>query len=136
MRNLKRSLTLLLASLTLISSLAFASGSALAWNPFHKVCTEENGVNVQTSTVCNTSSKDPITGAEKQGILIKAANIISVVVGVAGTIFIIIAGIQMITSTGDPQKVSRARDTIIYVAVGIVVTLMGQVIIRFVINKL
>src|SRR5580704_12505801 len=47
------------------------------------------------------------------GILVKAANLLSIVAGIASVIIIIIAGIQFALSSGDSQRVNKAKDAII-----------------------
>lgn len=77
---------------------------------------------------------NPLFGPD--GILTKAVQIISLVVGIAAVIVIIIAGIRFMTSSGDPQKVSSARNAIIYAAVGVAVASAAQFIVAFVLSKL
>lgn len=65
--------------------------------------------------------------------------IIQIVFGVIGAfavIIIIVAGIQFITSNGDPQGVARARQAIIYAAVGLAVAVSAEAIVTFVLGKL
>lgn len=47
-------------------------------------------------------------------------------------VVIIIAGIRFITSRGDPQKVSSAKNTIIYAVVGIILAALTTSIVRLV----
>ena len=54
-----------------------------------------------------------------------------VVVGVS-IIVIIIAGINFITSQGDPQKTKNARNTVIYAIVGIIIAALATSIIRLI----
>lgn len=64
---------------------------------------------------------------------------LQIVFGVLGGIavlIIIIAGIKLLTSRGDPQAVGRARDTIIYAAIGLAVALTAFSIVTFVVTKL
>ena len=46
-------------------------------------------------------------------------------------IFIVIAGFQFVTAQGDPEKVKKARDMILYAIIGIVVALLARGIIYF-----
>ena len=62
-------------------------------------------------------------------------NVLSFVVGVAAVIMIIINGLRFVTSSGDPAKVSSARDGILYAVVGLVVVLLSQTVVKFVVNK-
>lgn len=67
---------------------------------------------------------------------VKAAiDILSVVVGVIAVIMIIIGGLKYVTSNGDSNQISSAKNTIIYALIGLVVVAIAQAIVRFVLNK-
>ena len=64
--------------------------------------------------------------------------IISSVVGVLGivaVIVIIIGGIQYMISAGDANKVKKAKDTILYGIIGLIVVILAWAIVNFVINN-
>ena len=66
-------------------------------------------------------------------------NIISGVIAVAGiiaVIFIIIGGINYMISTGDAGKVKKARDTVLYAAIGLVICILAFAIVNFVVRNL
>ena len=65
-----------------------------------------------------------------------AINILSVVDGIASVIMIILAGFKFVTSSGAPEKVSSARNTILYAVVGLVIVALAQIIVFFVLNQL
>lgn len=57
------------------------------------------------------------------------------VIGVAGVvalIFVVIGGISYMTSAGDPGKTKRAKDTILYSLIGLVIVALSFVITAFV----
>jgi cytochrome bd-type quinol oxidase subunit 2 len=56
--------------------------------------------------------------------------------GVAAMFVIILAGIQFITSQGDPEKAKKARSTIIYAVIGLVICVSSFTIVRFVLGRL
>lgn len=62
-------------------------------------------------------------------------NILTIIVGVIAVIMIIIGGLRYITSGGDSNKVSSAKNTILYAIIGLVIVALAQVIVRFVLNK-
>ena len=66
-------------------------------------------------------------------------NILQIVFGTMGaiaTIIIIIAGIKFMTSQGNPDNLTKARNTIIYAAVGLAVSLGALTIVTFVVGRL
>ena len=65
-------------------------------------------------------------------------SILNVVFGILGAIsflVITIAGVQFVASGGNPDKVAKARATILYALVGLVVAVFAAVIVNFVIGK-
>jgi len=65
--------------------------------------------------------------------------VLQIVFGVAGALsllFVILAGLSFITSQGDPQAVARARSTIIYALIGLIIAISAEVIVTFVLNSL
>lgn len=66
-------------------------------------------------------------------------NILQIVFGTMGAIaliIIIIAGIKFMTSQGNPDNLTKARNTIIYAAVGLAVSLGALTIVTFVVGRL
>ncbi len=64
-------------------------------------------------------------------------NILNAVIGIVGLVAVatmIIGGILFLTSQGDTAKVTRARHTILYGVVGLVVALLAFAIVNFVIG--
>ena len=65
--------------------------------------------------------------------LIRAViNILSVIVGIAAVIVIIISGLKYVTSGGDSNGISSAKNTLIYALVGLAVAALAQVLVHFV----
>ncbi len=67
------------------------------------------------------------------------SNVLAVVFAVLGgiaVIMIIIGAIQFVTSQGDSQSVAKARQTIIYAFVGLVVAISAEVIVYFLLRRL
>ena len=64
--------------------------------------------------------------------------IINVVLGVIGLVsvaMIIIGGIQYATSAGDPQKANKAKSTILFAVIGLIVSLLAFAIVNFVLTS-
>jgi hypothetical protein len=55
--------------------------------------------------------------------------------GLLALIFLLVGGSRYLTSTGDPQRIQQAKNTVLYSIVGLVVVLLAQAIISFVIAK-
>ncbi len=67
-----------------------------------------------------------------QGIL----NAVFTIIGVVSVIMIILGGISYATSQGDPGKVKKGKDTILYGIIGLVVALLAFAIVNFVLGAL
>lgn len=87
---------------------------------------------------CNLPAEETAADGSKKDMIWYIKTIINVVLGMVGIIavvVIIIGGISFITSQGDPGKVTKARNTILYGAVGVVVALLAFAIVNFVLNS-
>ena len=66
-------------------------------------------------------------------------NIINAVIGVLGLVCVvvmIIGGVNYMTSSGDTGKVKKAKDTILYGVIGLVVCVLAFAIVNFVIKNI
>lgn len=116
-------------ALPAVASAQFDTGNCLAQGTngdFNSI-----GNNNCTGNTATSGSSDKISGLVKTII-----NIFSIVVGVVSVIMIIIAGLRYVTSGGDSNNVSGAKNTIIYAIVGLVIVALAQFIVQFVLNKL
>ena len=59
-----------------------------------------------------------------------------VLVGVLGVVAVVYGGVQYIMSQGDPGKVKKAKDALLYGIIGIFVALAAFAITQFVLNAL
>lgn len=62
-------------------------------------------------------------------------NLLSVVIGFVAVVMIIIGGFRYITSGGSSEKVSGAKNTILYGIIGLVIVALAQIIVQFVLSK-
>ncbi|MBQ2672901.1 hypothetical protein IJG01_02950 [Candidatus Saccharibacteria bacterium] len=58
------------------------------------------------------------------------------VLGIVAVIVIILGGVQYMTSTGESGKVKKAKDTILYGIIGLVVCVLAFAIVNFVIANI
>lgn len=97
--------------------------------------------------VCNGTSapsvcKDDTAGSKTNpifgpgSILSEVIGILSLIVGIAAVIGIIVSGLMMITANGDAGSISNARRSILYCLVGLVIAAIAQILVAFVLNKL
>jgi hypothetical protein len=62
-------------------------------------------------------------------------NVLSMIIGIAAVLVIVIAGFRYVTSAGDSGRVTSAKNALVYAVVGLVVAALAQVIVRFVLTK-
>ena len=124
----------ILFAITLLFAVFFAGlQPARAYDVFDSsVCSTSEAK--KQSAVCNSPNNDPISG--DNGLIIKIANIISVIAGGAAVIIIIYGSIKFIVSAGDSAKVKSARDTVLYALIGIAVIVLSRTLVIFVVKKL
>jgi len=58
------------------------------------------------------------------------------VLGAVALIYILIGAFNFVTSQGDPQGTTKARNTIIYAVIGLVIAVSAEAIVDFVLGKL
>ncbi len=85
--------------------------------------------------------KDKITGGLPGGtdttvVQTNIVNFILYVVGILAVVMVIVAGVQMTTSAGDPGAVKKAKMTMMYAIVGLVIAVLAYAIVNFVIGRL
>ena len=90
------------------------------------------GANLDVNdTDCDASGADTTVN----DLLTDVINIFSLIVGVVSVIMIIIGGLRYITSGGDSNNVSAAKNTILYAIVGLVIVALAQLVVRFVLSR-
>lgn len=74
--------------------------------------------------------------ASRVGKTIKTAlRIMQVIAGVLAVFYLVSAGLKFITSSGSSEGVKSARSTILYTAIGILIIMLSEAIIRFVLKR-
>ncbi len=79
-----------------------------------------------------SSSSTP--GKTLDDTIAEVINILSSAVGVVAVVMIILGGFRYITSGGDSNKVTSAKNTLLYAVIGLVVVALAQVIVRLVLH--
>ncbi|HUD06034.1 MAG TPA: pilin [Candidatus Saccharimonadales bacterium] len=87
---------------------------------------------VTTTQLYNPFPKVPADSTTISNIL----NLIFTIVGAVAFLFVILGGFKYVVSGGDPQSTAKAKNTIIYAAVGLIITLVASLIVNFVFGNL
>jgi hypothetical protein len=114
------------------ASLSAQAGS----NIVGTVCNGNN--NTGSSAVCTDTNKangnptaNPVIDRFQ-----KITLIVAYVAGAAAVLMILAGSIKYITSAGDSNKISSAKNTIIYALIGVIVIVLAASIIEFVVTKI
>ncbi len=66
--------------------------------------------------------------------LLTIVNYVLGVIGAISVVVIMLAAVQYVTSQGDPAKIVKARNTIVYAAIGMVIAGSAFIIVNFVLG--
>lgn len=80
--------------------------------------------------------KSDLNNNNLMGTLNQIINVIIGVIGFIAVIVIILGGVEYTTSAGDSGKVKKAKDTIMYGIIGLVIALLAYSIVNFVLSSL
>ncbi len=75
------------------------------------------------------------TGATASGAIAIILNSVYIVIGITAVIFIILGGVGYATSQGDSNKLTKAKNTIIYAVIGLIVAIAAFAITNFILNQ-
>ncbi|MBQ9018115.1 hypothetical protein IJ118_03610 [Candidatus Saccharibacteria bacterium] len=76
------------------------------------------------------------SGDELVGNVTNIINGIIAALGIVAVVIIIIGGVSYMTSSGDASKVKKAKDTILYGVIGLVICILAFAIVNFVIKNI
>ena len=124
-----KELALLIATLTVVAVPVAVPSMVAADTVTDSLC--QGVTSVTGGGGCSAQSDN--SGLNK--ILTLVINIFSFIVGFVAVLMIIIGGFKYITSGGDSNNISSAKNTLIYALVGLVIVVLAQVLVRFVINR-
>lgn len=130
---MKTKLVNIIASAAVLLGIVILPGTAVAQVDPNSA----KGAVCSGAAVAGNACGDANAGANTiNNIIATVINILSVLVGVVSVIFIIIGGFKYVTSNGDSNAMTSARQTILYAIAGLVIVFMAQIIVQFVLNRI
>ena len=81
--------------------------------------------------LCKTNTVD-LT----QGIIKQVINILLTVAGIIAVLMVVIGGIRYVTSDGDSNRASQAKNTILYALIGLIVAVSSYAIVNFILDRI
>ena len=76
------------------------------------------------------------SGVELGSMVSKITSAIFLVLGIVAVFVIILGGFNMMTSSGDPGKVKKGKDTILWGIIGLIIAILSYAIVSFVLKQL
>lgn len=127
----------IMASLAAVALMAFGVVGVLA--PEQAMAAEttvqSQGANNAASYIQSGGSANNQNTTDLMGVVKTIINVIIGVVGLVAVVMVIIGGIGFTTSQGDANKVTKARNTLLYGIVGLVVAILAFAIVNFVLSN-
>ncbi len=98
-------------------------------------CRDGSAGSASDSAVCQTPTDTDLLAGE-DNLISTIANLVAAVGGIIAVVMVMYNGLQLIMSSGDSAKVTKARTGLIYTAVGIVVLVLARTIVYFIQSRL
>lgn len=133
MRILKKITTFLIVPIIMLSLNSMAIGVTHAID--QQTAQSDVCAGIGTATGTGNGSCSGGGGSSVGSIIATVINILSLIVGAAAVIMVIIGGLRYIISSGDSNASNSARNTIIYALVGLAIASLAQVLVHFVLYK-
>lgn len=109
-----------------------ASGGGLGSAPSINACDSLKDKVAREAAGCDSNaSKNQIAN-----IVVNVLNAIIAISGLVAVVFIVVGGVGYMTSTGDPARIKKAKDTILYACVGLVVCVLAFAIVNWTISAI
>lgn len=131
-RIIKNTIAVLALASAMLVPAVIPAGLVSAADIKNNLCT---GAEIGVPGANDNCSKTTTSSAGVQTAATNIINLLSWVVGVISVIMIIIAGFRYITSGGASEKVTGAKNTLIYAIIGLVIVALAQFIVRFVLKQ-
>jgi hypothetical protein len=125
-----KKIKLLLAGLLIVPTLAVSVSVLSSTNALADV---SGGVGGGISSTNTGNVPEALDGDE--GMVKKVVNVMLYAIGIIAVVMIIFGGIKYSTSAGDSNKVTSAKNTLLYAVVGLVVAIFAYAIVNWVFTQ-
>jgi hypothetical protein len=102
------------------------------------VCHGANSLSISSSDIAvDTGDKGncPDQTTKFNDIIRTVLIFLSAIVGTVAVVMLIVGGFRYITSGGNSEAVGKAKNTIIYALIGLVIVALAQIIVQFVLHR-
>lgn len=127
MKTPKHFLALIIATVFAIAGLGFAPSVFAA-----SICDSNASDEVKAANGCPDTNAAP----DIRTVVVSVLDGIIAILGLVAVVFIVIGGINYMTSAGDSGKVEKAKKTILYSVIGLIICALAFAIVNFVIANI
>lgn len=126
-----------LKALIMAGTMAIAglAGLVTSGNAFAKVTCPAGSLRAEADSFAECNLPDKSGEPTLMETVQKIINVIIGVIGVVAVVVIILGGVYYVISQGEAAKITRAKNTILYGIVGLVVSLLAFAIVNFVMTS-
>lgn len=94
------------------------------------ICSQNVAEQIKQAAGCDNTATAP----NIENVIQNIVNVVLGILGVVCFVIIVIGGVQYMTSTGEAAKTQRAKNTILYAVIGLIICALAGVITNFTIN--
>lgn len=123
---------LVLISLSFLGLTILNSSNLLAANVFSSCSSNSK---LSSTNICKSISNNNSTGNPINNIIDSILGVITYIAGILAVILILVSGYRFVTSGGNPNAITQARQTLMYALIGIIVVAVSQSLILFIFSK-
>lgn len=114
---------------SLIATPVYAESTPAESTPNTDICNNKKiAIEIKQAAGCDN------TAPNIENVIQNIINIILGILGVVCFVIIVIGGVQYMTSTGEAAKTQKAKNTILYAVIGLIICALAGVITNFTIN--
>lgn len=89
---------------------------------------------VSLSGTCNGTGLPTVSAGHDQ--LVQILQLVIGIIAAVAVLFVVIGGFRFVISEGDPQSTAKARSTIVYAVVGLIIAVSAEALVTFVLGKI
>lgn len=81
-----------------------------------------------------TDKPSGLPSGDLKNLVTGVSNVILAIIGVVAILFIIIGAFQYVASAGNPESIGKAKTTILYAVIGLIVAILAFAVVNFIIT--
>lgn len=125
----------LIARILLVPILAVGASGLIVTAAGAQECDPNSSNPLSGGSNCTKNESQPTDIAGEDGVFKTIANVLLFLIGAISVIMLIYGGVQYTISSGNSEHVQRAKNTILYSIVGVLVAILSYAIVNFVITS-